>query len=219
MTKILIADDEPKICEMIEKYLKAEGYASDRAHDGETAVYMAKNNVYDLILMDVMMPETDGFSAASKIRGFTDTPIIMISARGETYDRIHGFEQGADDYIVKPFSLRELMLRINAVLRRGVQNKPNSLKCRGLEIDFTAHSVTLDGVEITLSPKEFELLVYLVKNKGIVLKRENILNAVWGYDFEGDDRTLNTHIKHLRSKLKDMGDDIVTVRGVGYRFD
>lgn len=219
MTKILIADDEPKICEMIEKYLKAEGYESQRAHDGETAVYMAKNNIYDLILMDVMMPEIDGFSAASKIRGFTDTPIIMISARGETYDRIHGFEQGADDYIVKPFSLRELMLRINAVLRRGVQNKPDSLKCRGLEIDFTAHSVTLDGVEITLSPKEFELLVYLVKNKGIVLKRENILNAVWGYDFEGDDRTLNTHIKHLRNKLKDMGEDIVTVRGVGYRFD
>lgn len=219
MSKILITDDEPKICDLIEKYLTAEGYETDCAHDGETAVYMAENGSYDLILMDIMLPELDGFSAANQIRAFSDTPIIMLSARGETYDRIHGFEQGADDYIVKPFSPRELMLRINAVLRRGVRAQSDVFKCGGLEIDFTARRVSVNGKPVTLSPKEYELLVFLVKNRGAVLERERILNAVWGYDFSGGDRTLDTHIKLLRRRLEDMSGLIVTVRGVGYRFD
>lgn len=219
MPKILIADDEPKICDLIEKYLNAEGYETERAGDGETAVYKAENGSFDLIILDIMMPDLDGFAAAARIRAFCDTPIIMLSARGETYDRIHGLEQGADDYIVKPFSPRELTLRINAVLRRGISSKSDIFKCGSLEIDFAAHRVSLDGKVLDLSPKEYELLAYLVKNKGKAMRREQILNTVWGYDFEGGDRTLDTHIKLLRRWLNDMSSHIVTVRGVGYRFD
>lgn len=219
MPKVLIADDEPKICDLIEKYLNAEGYETERAHDGETVVYIAENGNFDLILLDVMMPDLDGFAAAKRIRAFCDTPIIMLSARGETYDRIHGLEQGADDYIVKPFSPRELTLRINAVLRRGISSKSDIFNSGDLEIDFAAHKVSVAGKALDLSPKEYELLAYLVKNKGKAMRREQILNSVWGYDFEGGDRTLDTHIKLLRRQLKEMSSRIVTVRGVGYRFD
>ena len=230
MYKLLVVDDEKEIRTLISKYASFEGNEVSCAENGMQAVEMCRENSYDLIIMDVMMPELDGFSAVAMIRKFSNTPVIMLSARGEEYDRIHGFEIGVDDYVTKPFSPRELMLRINAVLSRvssgsdaKADDSPSAdhdiYKYNDLEIDFTARTVSVRGERLDLSPKEYDLLFFLVKNRGIALTRDKLLSEIWGYDFYGVDRTLDTHIKLLRKKLGDYAGCIVTLRGVGYRFE
>lgn len=222
MTRILITDDEAKIREMIRKYAEFEGFETDEAVDGMEAVSKCLSNQYDLVVMDIMMPNLDGFSASKEIRKTNPSiPIILLSALGEEYDRIHGFDIGVDDYVVKPFSSKELMMRIHAILKRVHPETAEAqvYRLEGLEIDYSARIVRIDGERIQLSPKEYELLVYLVKNAGIALTREQILQTVWGYDFFGDDRTLDTHIKLLRKNLGDYSKYVVTLRGVGYRFE
>lgn len=223
MKKILVVDDEEKIRSIIRKYGEFEGYAIDEACDGMDAINKVKaNSDYDVIIMDVMMPELDGFSACSEIKKIKDIPVIMLSARGEEYDRIHGFEAGVDDYVVKPFSPKELMMRVNVVISR---TKPDTaaamdiFRYDGLEINFTARTVSIDGKRIDMSPKEYELLFYLVRNKNIALERERLITEVWGYDYYGDDRTLDTHIKLLRNSLGEYRKLLITLRGVGYRFE
>lgn len=221
MYKVLIVDDEQAIRELVAKYCALEGFTYGEACDGLDAIEKVRQGSYDIIVMDVMMPELDGFSAVREIRKFSNLPIIMLSARTETYDKIHGLEIGADDYIGKPFSPKELMLRISAVMNRVNNQKTNSEVYENelLKVDFTARIVTVEGVEADLSPKEYELLFFMVKNRGIALSREKLLNEVWGYDFYGDDRTLDTHIKLLRKSLGVASEYIVTLRGMGYRFD
>ena len=219
--KLLIVDDEKRIRALVAKYASFEGYETDEAEDGMQAVTMCRERRYDLIIMDVMMPELDGFSAVREIRKHSDTPVIMLSARGEEYDRIHGFELGIDDYVVKPFSPKELMMRVGAVLKRSGSDKTTeeTVTIDGLTVNFTARRVTVDGQELDLSPKEYDLLFYMVRNRGIALSREKLISDVWGYDFFGDDRTLDTHIKLLRRQLGRYADRITTLRGVGYRFE
>ena len=220
--KLLIVDDEKRIRALIAKYASFEGYETDEAEDGMQAVAMCREYRYDLIIMDVMMPELDGFSAVREIRRTSRTPVIMLSARGEEYDRIHGFELGIDDYVVKPFSPRELMMRVAAVLKRSGAEKLSESETytyEDLTVDFTARRVTLEGKDLDLSPKEYDLLFYMVKNRGIALSRQQLISDVWGYDFFGDDRTLDTHIKLLRRQLGKYADRITTLRGVGYRFE
>ncbi len=220
--KLLVVDDEARIRELIRKYAVFEGYEVEEATNGMEAVDLCRKRTYDLIIMDVMMPELDGFSACKEIRKSAATPVIMLSARGEEYDRIHGFETGVDDYVVKPFSPRELMMRGGAILKRSghlPSAKDEVTIGNGLVIDFTARRVTLDGKDLELSPKEYDLLFYMVRNRGIALSREKLLSEVWGYDFFGDDRTLDTHIKLLRRELGPYADRITTLRGVGYRFE
>ena len=221
--KLLIVDDEEKIRRLISKYAVFEGYLVEEAENGMQAVEMVRSNGYDLIVLDVMMPELDGFSAAREIRKTSDIPIIFLSARGEEYDRIHGFELGVDDYVVKPFSPRELMMRIGAVLKRvRGQDASSDHECvsmGGLTVDFTARQVKIDGNTLDLSPKEYDLLFFMVHNRGIALTRDRLISEVWGYDFFGDDRTLDTHIKLLRKELGDYARYITTLRGVGYRFE
>ena len=224
MYKILIVDDEAKIREVLAEYAEFEGFESDQAADGMEAVNKCKNNDYDIILMDIMMPKLDGYSAVKEIRKFKDIPVIMLSARGEEYDKLFGFEIGADDYVVKPFSPKEVMARVNAVLKRNNQSKNNknansAVKFEGLEIDMLGRNVFVDGQKAELTPKEYELLFYMVTTKGIALSREKLLSDVWGYDFYGDDRTVDTHIKMLRSNLKEYRKFIVTLRGMGYKFE
>lgn len=222
MTKILIVDDEEKIRAMITKYARHEGFETDEAGDGMEAVEKCEKNDYDLVIMDVMMPELDGFSAVKEIKkAKPDMPFIMLSALGEEYDKIHGFDVGVDDYVVKPFSSKELMMRIHAILKRTHPNagKEDKMTVDQMVIDFSARTVTIKGERIQLSPKEYDLLAYLAKNAGIALTREQLLQNVWGYDFFGDDRTLDTHIKLLRRNLGDYAKYIVTLRGVGYRFE
>ena len=223
MTKILIVDDEAKIRELIIKYAKHEGFETAEAADGMEAVELCEKNNYDLVVMDIMMPHLDGFSAVKEIKQTQPhLPFILLSALGEEYDRIHGFDVGVDDYVVKPFSSKELMMRIHAILKRvhPVETVSNEqFKVDEMVIDYSARTVTIEGQRIQLSPKEYELLVYLVKNKGIALTREQLLQNVWGYDFFGDDRTLDTHIKLLRKNLGDYAKYIITLRGVGYRFE
>jgi two-component system response regulator ResD len=223
--KLLIVDDERKIRELIAKYAVFDGYEYAEAENGMQAVEIARSETFDLIILDIMMPELDGFSAAREIRKTNATvPIILLSARGEEYDKIHGFELGIDDYVVKPFSPKELMMRVGAVLRRArgagnEEEKHQTTVIEGMTVDFTARKVTIDGTEVDLSPKEYDLLFYLVRNRGIALTRDKLISEVWGYDFFGDDRTLDTHIKLLRRQLGDYARYIVTLRGVGYRFE
>ena len=223
MSKFLIVDDEFRIRELIKKYAEYEGHEVDEAENGEQAVLKCRNNTYDLIVMDIMMPVMDGFQAVEQIRRFSNVPIIMLSARGEEYDRLSGFESGVDDYVVKPFSPKELMMRVAAVLRRSGSDQKDDKNSRfvyqGLSIDFSARVVTVDGERVSLTPREYELLFYMVNNKGIALTREQLISKVWGYDFFGDDRTLDTHIKLLRKSLGPYAHLIVTLRGVGYRFE
>lgn len=222
MSKILVVDDEARIRQIIKKYAEFEGHQVREATDGMQAIEVCKNDTFDLIIMDVMMPELDGFSACREIRKFCDTPIIMLSARGEEYDKIHGFELGTDDYVVKPFSPKELMMRVNAVIKRSSSEFSGSkdvFNYEGLSVDFSARIVTIDGERIEMTPKEYELFFYMVKNKGIALTREKLISEVWGYDFFGDERTLDTHIKLLRKSLREYSKCIVTLRGVGYRFE
>jgi DNA-binding response OmpR family regulator len=222
MSKLLVVDDEFRIREIIKKYAVFEGHQVTEAVDGMSAIEICNQQNFDLIIMDVMMPELDGFSACREIRKSTSTPIIMLSARGEEYDKIHGFELGIDDYVVKPFSPKELMMRVNAVLKRSGKT-PNGnqdvFKYKGLVVDFTARIVTVDNERVEMTPKEYELFFYMVRNKGIALTREKLISQVWGYDFFGDDRTLDTHIKLLRKSLGEYSKCIVTLRGVGYRFE
>ena len=219
---ILIVDDEARIRTLIAKYAAFEGYNTEEAENGMQAVEKCREKDYDLIIMDVMMPELDGFSAVREIRKEKNIPVIMLSARGEEYDRIHGFELGVDDYVVKPFSPRELMMRVSAVLKRsgsGRGREEEVIRLGRMEVNFTARRVLVDGKEIELSPKEYDLLFYMVRNRGIALTREKLISDVWGYDFFGDDRTLDTHIKLLRRQLGPCADRITTLRGVGYRFE
>ena len=225
---LLIVDDEPRIRELIRKYAVFEGYEVVEAGNGMEAVELCRHRAFDLIIMDVMMPELDGFSACREIRKTSQVPMLMLSARVEEYDRIHGFELGVDDYVVKPFSPRELIMRIGAILKRsgGASETGHETVTFGsasgasiLEVDFTARRVTIDGVEANLSPKEYDLLFYMVRNRGIALTREKLISEVWGYDFFGDDRTLDTHIKLLRKSLGAYAERITTLRGVGYRFE
>ena len=230
MYHILVVDDESRIRSIIRKYAEFDGHIVTEAGDGMEAVLLCRKNEYDLIIMDIMMPELDGFSACREIRKITQTPIIMLSARGEEYDRINGFEVGIDDYVVKPFSPKELMLRVEAIMKRvktvsasaNAQSKPNviiELDNGGLRADVTARLVFIDGVRIEMSPKEYDLFFYLLANRNIALSREKLLCEVWGYDFFGDARTLDTHIKLLRKSLGRYSSYIVTLRGVGYRFE
>ena len=226
MYHILIVDDEEKIRQLVKKYAAFEGHQIREAENGMDALEQCGRHQFDIVVMDVMMPELDGFSAVKELRKTSDVPVIMLSARGEEYDRIHGFEAGVDDYVVKPFSPKELMMRIDAVMKRvrSTQGSAESAthdvyETGGLKVDFTARLVHVDGGKAALSPKEYDLLAYLVRNRGIALGREQILTGVWGYDFFGDDRTLDTHIKMLRKSLGAYSDRIVTLRGTGYRFD
>ncbi len=220
--RILVVDDEARIRELIKKYAVFEGFEVVEAENGMQAVEYARRQDCDLMILDVMMPELDGFSALREIRKESQTPVIMLSARGEEYDKIHGFELGVDDYVVKPFSPKELMMRVAAVLKRsrgeGSQAR-EVVQIGGLTVDFTARMVLVDGENAELSPKEFDLLFYMVRNRGIALSREKLITQVWGYDFFGDDRTLDTHIKLLRKQLGKYAGCIVTLRGVGYRFE
>jgi DNA-binding response OmpR family regulator len=229
MYHILVVDDEVRIRTIIKKYAEFEGHTVSEAGNGMDAVLMCRTNTYDLIIMDIMMPELDGFSACREIRKTCQTPIIMLSARGEEYDRINGFEVGIDDYVMKPFSPKELMLRVGAIMKRvrksdkegtgGRRNEVVELDGGGLRADLTARLVYIDGERIDMSPKEYDLFFYLLTNRNIALSREKLICEVWGYDFYGDARTLDTHIKLLRRSLGRYSSYIVTLRGVGYRFE
>ncbi|MBE6627622.1 MAG: response regulator transcription factor [Ruminococcaceae bacterium] len=230
MYHILVVDDESRIRSVIRKYAEFEGHEVTEAGDGMEAVLLCRKNRYDMIIMDIMMPELDGFSACREIRKVSNTPIIMLSARGEEYDRINGFEVGVDDYVTKPFSPKELMLRVDAIMKRVSRsidplkgtNKPNvivEMDHGGLRADVTARLVLIDGERVDMSPKEYDLFFYLLSNRNIALSREKLLCEVWGYDFYGDARTLDTHIKLLRKSLGKYSKYIVTLRGVGYRFE
>ena len=229
MYHILVVDDEARIRSIIKKYAEFEGHTVSEAGDGMEAVRLCRRQSFDIIIMDIMMPELDGFSACREIRKLGDTPIIMLSARGEEYDKINGFEIGIDDYVVKPFSAKELMLRIEAIMKRGaVRHKTSSstqenvkveLDGGGLVADITARIVYIKGERVEMSPKEYDLFFYMLENRNIALSREKLLSAVWGYDFYGDARTRDTHIKLLRKSLGEYSKYIVTLRGVGYRFE
>lgn len=223
MARVLIVDDEPDIVALITRYAQREGYDVTTAQDGEEAVTLCKSEDFDIIIMDVMMPETDGFTASRRIREEKDIPILMLSARGSEYDKLFGFESGIDDYVTKPFSPKELMARIRVIISRHAAvraPKPDSqLSCGGIVIDTLGHEVTVDGQKAELTAKEYGILLYLMKNKGIVLSRDKILNEVWGYDYFGDDRTVDWQIKLLRGKLGDCRDLIHTIRGVGYKLE
>ena len=227
MYHILVADDEMRIRSVIRKYAEFEGHTVTEAGDGMEAVLLCRREKFDIIILDIMMPELDGFSACKEIRKISDTPIIMLSARGEEYDKINGFEAGADDYVVKPFSPREWMLRVEAVLKRSKRTKtaaPSENEIvefadGALRVDLTARIVYIDGKRVEMSPKEYDLFFYLIRNRNIALSREKLISEVWGYDFYGDARTLDTHVKLLRKSLGRFSDYIVTLRGVGYRFE
>ena len=229
MYNILVVDDEARIRSMIKKYAEFEGHTVTEAGDGMEAVHFCRSAQFDIIIMDIMMPELDGFSACREIRKTLQTPIIMLSARGEEYDKINGFELGIDDYVVKPFSPKELMLRIEAVMKRvnrkdvdgdvKKENRVVSLDNGRLKADITARIVYIDEKRIEMSPKEYDLFFYMLENRNIAISREKFINDVWGYDFYGDVRTLDTHIKLLRKSLGRYSNMIVTLRGVGYRFE
>ena len=223
MEKILVVDDEEKIRAIIRKYGEFEGYEVTEACDGMEAIEICKKQDFDVMILDVMMPELDGFSTCREIKKIKDIPVIMLSARGEEYDRIHGFELGIDDYVVKPFSPKELMMRVKVVIGRNsdksMKNGHEIFTAEGLVVDFTGRTVTVDGERVDMSPKEYDLLFYMVRNRNIALSREKLITEVWGYDYYGDDRTLDTHVKLLRSSLGDYRKFLVTLRGVGYRFE
>ena len=228
MYHILVVDDEARIRSIIKKYAEFEGHTVTEAADGMEAVHLCRNNEFDLVIMDIMMPELDGFSSCREIRKHSNVPIIMLSARGEEYDKINGFELGVDDYVVKPFSPKELMLRVDAIMKRvkrsgsNVPKKENvviSLDGGALRADVTARLVFIDGERVEMSPKEYDLFFYMLENRNIALSREKLISDVWGYDFFGDVRTLDTHIKLLRKSLGRYASLVVTLRGVGYRFE
>lgn len=225
MYKILIADDEEKIRNVLKEYAEFVGsYEVYEAKDGMEAVNLCKAQDFDIVILDIMMPKLDGYSACKEIKKLKDIPILMLSARGEEYDKLFGFEMGIDDYVVKPFSPKEVMARINVIIKRNANNKSRSLSGEtytfgGLVIDIPARNVYVDGEKADMTPKEYDLLFYFVKNQNIALSREKLLTDVWGYDFYGDDRTVDTHIKMLRNSLGAYRDYIVTLRSLGYKFE
>ncbi|MDY0236195.1 MAG: response regulator transcription factor [Gudongella sp.] len=217
---ILIVDDQAKMRNLIKEYLKLEGFDYDEADNGETALEYLRRTEYDAVLLDVMMPIRDGWSVLKEIRKVSSIPVIMLTAKGEEYDKLYGFELGADDYLIKPFSPKELIARLKAILKRGkVFENENTYKIEGLEIDYNARLALVNKNSIKLTPKEYDLLVYLIQNKNIALNRQQILDGVWGIDFYGDDRTVDQHIKMLRESIKPYKDLIKTVWGIGYKFE
>ncbi|KQL35649.1 response regulator transcription factor [Psychrobacillus sp. FJAT-21963] len=231
MIKLLVVDDEERIRRLLKMYLEREGYEVEEAENGEIALQLALENDYNCILLDIMMPEKDGIEVITELRGHKETPVILLTAKGEEANRVEGFELGADDYIVKPFSPREVVLRIKAILKRsavlspiqGASTSKDIVVFPHLTIDHDAHRVTADGVEVSLTPKEYELLYFLAKAPDKVFDREQLLKEVWHYDFFGDLRTVDTHVKRLREKLNRVSEKaakmIVTVWGVGYKFE
>ena len=220
----MICDDEPGLRSVIKRYAEFDGHETVEAGDGLEAVEACKREYFDIIIMDVMMPELDGFSAVRKIRETSDVPVIMLSARGEEYDKVLGFEVGVDDYVVKPFSSKEIMLRIGAILRRTGKSAVDGeghlvFTKEGLKVDITAYKVFVDGKQVKLAPKIYDLLFFLIRNKNIAIPRDKILTEVWGYDYCGDDRTLDTHMKLLRKAMGPYANFITTLRGLGYRFE
>ena len=227
MAKILIVDDEPRIRELIHEHLQYSGYICEEAGDGSAALAQLSGGGFDLVILDLMMPFMDGMTCLREMRArHINTPVIILTARGEEYDKLFGFELGIDDYVVKPFSPKEVMARVNAIVKRNsgafaaaAAPAPETVKFGGLEINFTSRDVYIDGVKANLTPKEYDLLFYLVRNKNIALTRNKLLEEVWGYDFFGDDRTIDTHIKMLRNNLGPYRNYIVTLRGMGYKFE
>ncbi|MGN1347035.1 MAG: response regulator transcription factor [Eubacteriales bacterium] len=221
MAKILVVDDEPDIYELIQRFAEHEGHETVGASNGQEAVELCRKQEFDIVILDVMMPDMDGFTACRRIREKKDIPVLMLSARGAEYDKLLGFELGVDDYMVKPFSPRELMARVNVIVNRHLTAAPPSeeIVMGGLRIDPLGRNVSVDGQKKELTAKEYDLLLYFVKNRNIALSREQILNAVWGYDSCGDDRTVDWQVKLLRNKLGDCRNYIVTLRGVGYKFE
>lgn len=222
MPRLLIVDDEDKIREVVKEYALFEGYEVEEAADGMQAIEKVKSDKsgFDCIVMDIMMPRLDGYSACKEIKKLSSVPVIMLSARGEEYDKLFGFEVGIDDYVVKPFSPKELMARIKVVVnRRKAPETEDVIRYKGLEINFAAREVTIDGKKVQMTPKEYDILFYLARNMNIAMSREKLLEEVWGFDFYGDDRTVDTHIKMLRNSLGPYRDLIVTLRGMGYKFD
>ncbi len=217
--KVLVVDDEKLIREVIKEYCNYEGFLCEEASDGTEAIELVKNNDYDVMVLDIMMPKLDGFRTCKEIKNIKDIPTIMLSARTDEYDKLHGFDLGIDDYLTKPFSPKELIARIKVVANRRGNTNVSKYKFGTLEIDDLAHTVLVDNKKIDLTPKEYDLLLYLVQNENIALSREQLLSKVWGYDFFGDDRTIDTHIKTLRNSLKENRKYIVTVRGMGYKFE
>lgn len=219
--RILIVDDEEMIRAVLKEYVVFEGGEVREAADGMEAVSICKSEQFDAVVMDVMMPRLDGFSAVKEIRKFSDVPVLMLSARGEEYDKLFGFEIGSDDYVTKPFSPKEVMARLHALLKRGktAPTQAGVYEFEGLKVDIVGRNVYVDGERAELTPKEYELLFYFVQNQGVALTREKLLNKVWGYDFYGDDRTVDTHVKMLRGNLKEYRKFIVTLRGLGYKFE
>ena len=224
--RVLVVDDEKLIRDVIKEYLLLENIEVEEASNGEEALNKVKQEDFDIIIMDIMMPKMDGYTACREIKKIKDIPFIMLSARGEEYDKLIGFDLGIDDYVTKPFSPKELMRRVNAVLARAThKNNQESAttnevwQYKNLKIDYSAHIVTINNEKIDLTPKEYELLVYLIKNQNIAVRREQLLEKVWGYDYYGDDRTLDTHMKSLRKKIGEYANCIITIRRVGYRFE
>ena len=222
MSRILIVDDESNIRNVVKEYAEFEGYEVAEAEDGMQAIEAVKNNDFDIIVMDVMMPKLDGYSACKEIKKIKNIPVIMLSARGEEYDKLFGFEIGVDDYVVKPFSPKELMARIKVAIKRNAvpaEQTSERLKFEGLEIDMAGREVYVNGQKTSMTPKEYDLLFFLVKNKNLAMSRDKLLESVWGYDFFGDDRTVDTHIKMLRNSLGEYRKFIITLRGMGYKFE
>lgn len=221
MATILICDDEERIREVIKKYALFSNHEVLEAENGFGALQKINSNKVDIIIMDIMMPELDGFSTVKELRKEYATPVIMLSAKGEEYDKIHGFELGVDDYVVKPFSGKELMMRVEAILKRTFSNQLHHeiFQIGSMKVDFTGRIVSIDEKAINMTPREYDLFFYFVRNKNIALTREKLITEVWGFDFYGDNRTLDTHIKLLRKSLGKYSKLLVTLRGVGYRFE
>ena len=216
--KILVVDDEAMIREVIKEYCAANHFTTDEAASGKEALKKLQTNAYDFMVLDIMMPEMDGYTLLEELPKEKRIPTLVLSARGEEFDKLRGFELGIDDYLTKPFSPKELIARIKAIYNRTNQNLPNIYKLNTLELNFSAHTLKIDNKLINVTPKEFEILTYLIKNKGIAISREQLLSRLWGYDYFGDDRTIDTHIKMLRNNLGPYRNHIITVRGIGYKF-
>lgn len=217
--KILIIEDEKLLADSLQAMLESKGFEVEAVYDGETGEEYAESGVYDLLILDVMMPKMDGWEVVKTIRKYSQVPIIMLTARGEESDELQGFNLGVDEYISKPFSPKILVARVEAILRRSNGGSQDVIDVGGIHIDKTAHQVSVDGKPVDLSYKEFELMTYFAENQGIALSREKILNNVWNYDYFGDARTIDTHVKKLRSKLGEKGEYIKTIWGMGYKFE
>ena len=218
MKKILIVDDEEGIRSLIKKYAQHEGFVATTASGGIECIKLLESETFDLVVLDVMMPDVSGFTTLQRIRAFSNVPVLMLTAKDGERDKIEGFTLGVDDYVTKPFSPRELMLRIHAILRRSA-TQSTIYRAGDLTLDDTSKMVTIEGIEVQLSKKEYELLLFMLQNKGVAISRDRFINEIWGYDYDGFDRTLDTHVKLLRKKLGKVDDKIQTIRGLGYRFE